>query len=521
MGGKYLVTTFGCKVNQYESQLLRETCESAGWQPAQPAETADLVIVNTCAVTADALSDGRRVVRRLTRDRRTRVVVVGCGASAQPNSLNTIDGVIAVWGHDTDVRANLRALLPTLSTNPQQSSSGSPGFVACDGERTDENGYEQWMIAAETANLQLATPPRRYSSPRMMESPLPVVNTGDSLSETVHRFEGRARAYVKVQDGCDAHCTYCIIPSLRTQLRSKPIETVVREVRQLTQSGHREVVLTGIFLGAYGCDTAIRRRQTTRPSSLARLVDAVSRIEGLDRLRLSSLEPGDVSDELLDVLANRRACVPHLHLPLQSGSPDVLRRMNRQYTVDQFIDMVRRVRTALDRPAITTDIIVGFPDESDRDFEASVEMARYAEFCKIHAFPFSPREGTAAAKWTRQFVHGSLVRQRMSRLAEVERETSYAFRSRFAGHTERVIVESGEPPRERESNILARLDSNSSSGTPVRFGHSDRYFPVYFQSASARPGDPVSVLINRVTPGRTHGELTSSRRIPLTVVQSV
>jgi threonylcarbamoyladenosine tRNA methylthiotransferase MtaB len=217
-------------------------------------------------------------------------------------------------------------------------------------------------------------------------------------------------------------------------------------------------------------------------------------VEGLERLRLSSLEPADVDDALLSVLRSHGCCVPHVHLPLQSGSARILRRMNRQYSRDDFVRLIDRVRGALDRPAITTDMIVGIPGETEADFASSMEIARYAEFCKIHVFPFSAREGTAAARWETAFVEPRLVRERAQRLAELEAELSLRFRTRFVGETERVIV---------ERHPMA--DPSERQRPSLRSGRADRYFEVRFEDAGAEPGDLVHVRIDRVTPARTHG----------------
>jgi len=328
----------------------------------------------------------------------------------------------------------------------------------------------------------------------------------------IQGFDDHQRAFLKVQDGCDAHCTYCIIPRLRPDLRSKPIEVAVTEARELVRHGHKEIIVTGIFLGAYGHETAIRRRFGGDGAPLADLVAALADVTGLERLRLSSLEPGDVSEALLDVLASRPNCVPHLHLPLQSGSETVLRRMNRQYTRDDYAAMLDRVRARLDRPAITTDVIVGFPGETGADFEASVEIARHAGFCKIHAFPFSPRKQTAAARWHTAFVPAKEIQARLRTLAAVEADESLQFRRKFMGRTERVIVEASCPGDEDPCR-------------PLHHGRSDRYFRVHFEddphdAIGVAEGDMVSVRIDRVTPGRTVGTVLrpDSTNYPLPVL---
>jgi threonylcarbamoyladenosine tRNA methylthiotransferase MtaB len=295
---------------------------------------------------------------------------------------------------------------------------------------------------------------------------------------------GHQRAFLKVQDGCDAHCTYCIIPTLRPGMWSKPVEDVVTEAQRLVDAGHVEIVLSGIFLGAYGYQTALRRRQPERASPLGELVKVLcTRVRGLRRLRLSSLEPGDLNDELLGVLRSHEQVVPHLHLPLQSGSDHLLHRMNRQYTRDDFLRMIERVNNAFDRPAITTDIIVGFPGETDDEFAHTLDVVDASKFIHIHAFRFSPRPGTAAARWTADVVHGPVVNERIDTLRARAAEHSYSFRRSFVGETARILVEQGQP----------------------RHGRCERYFDVHVDDEDVRPGDFLDVRIDRVTPTRTFG----------------
>lgn len=502
MRGKYRITTLGCKVNQYESQQLRQVLEHAGWQPAGPCEQADLAVVNTCAVTATALRRSAQYVRREARGGRTAVIVVGCGAAADSRRFRDIQGVCTVVGHDVDVPAALQLVLDQDSQPTGRPDNFTETPAGSTVEPAPAVRYDESMMPAVPAFLpDTASADARSTFRQIMLPDLPLVKQTESLTARIEQFDGHERAFLKIQDGCDAYCTYCIIPRLRPTLRSKPVEVAVAEARQLVESGHVEIILTGIFLGAYGRDTAIRRRFNRGRSPLADLVDAVARVEGLERLRLSSLEPGDVHDALLDVLALHQNCVPHLHLPLQSGSAEVLRRMNRQYTRDDYVAMIERVRQVLDTPAISTDIIVGFPGETDADMDASVEVARFAEFCKIHAFAFSPRAGTAAARWARQFVPPKLAQERMSYLAQVEAETSLAYRRRLVGRLERVLVED-QPAHGRGSRTPSRL----------HYGRADRYFTVHFEADDARPGDFVHVRIERVSPNRTHGTLVAPER---------
>ena len=310
------------------------------------------------------------------------MIVTGCWATSDREAAAALPGVDAVVGHHEDVAAELSRLL------------------------------DLWQGSRDEAPREEVRPQAGIRPPRAGSS------GSSSLPLLGHRQTGRQRAYLKIQDGCDAHCTYCIIPTLRPALWSKPVEDAVEEATRLTAAGHVEVVLTGIFLGAYGQPTALRRRQApAEVTPLARLIDALcTEVSGLRRLRLSSLEPGDLTPGLLAALRTHEQVVPHFHLPLQSGSDALLRRMNRQYTRGDFLRMVGRVRAAFDRPALTTDVIVGFPGETDEEFARTVEVVDEAAFIHVHAFSYSPRPGTAAARWTGQYVRGPVVNDRIDRL---------------------------------------------------------------------------------------------------------
>jgi threonylcarbamoyladenosine tRNA methylthiotransferase MtaB len=305
------------------------------------------------------------------------------------------------------------------------------------------------------------------------------------------RQGGHQRAFLKVQDGCDAHCTYCIIPRLRPGLWSKPIDDAVEEARRLVAAGHREIVLTGIFLGAYGQETALRRRQVGRTAGpLGDLVDALcTRVSGLRRLRLSSMEPLDVTAELIAIMRSHPQVVPHFHLPLQSGSDVLLRRMNRQYGRGDYLRMVDQLRAAFDRPAITTDVIVGFPGESDAEFERTVEVVERVGFIHVHAFSFSPRPGTAAARWTREFVRGPVVNRRIERLREMSEAQSMEFRRGFVGEEVEVLVEQDE------------------AAAGLRHGRCERYFAVHFEGDGLAVGMAARVRVDRVTATHSLGTL--------------
>ena len=511
MAAKYQLATLGCKVNQYETEQVREVLESIGFRPVERGQRADLAVVNTCAVTSTALAKSRQAIRRLAGKGQTPVIVIGCGAAADRERLREIAGVLAVIGHDVDVAVEIRKLLvDRLDHAPTPGADGPLGSQQPVSPRQPAGKDQVWMRppSATRGHHNSARPPKE-PTPAIIPTALPIVNTLATLGPPISGFFGHQRAFLKVQDGCDAFCTYCIIPRLRPTLRSKSVDDAVAEARELVRAGHKEIVVTGIFLGAYGRETALRRRFDRRTAPLNRLLAALAGVDGLERLRLSSLEPGDVDDALLDVLAAHDVCVPHLHLPLQSGSADVLRRMNRQYNLDDYEGMIDRVRSRLDRPAISTDIIVGFPGETDADFDASVNMAKKVGFCKIHIFPFSPREHTAAARWHRQFVAAPVVKERKRRLADVERDCSLDYRRQFLGEVERVIVE-GE----------GAFDGAAAAWQAMRRGRADRYFEVYFEAEGLLPGEVADVRIDRITPDRTHGTYLPrhARTLPLSVL---
>ena len=357
--------------------------------------------------------------------------------------------------------------------------AGTPAGVRTDGSKAE---------TSEKVNLQI------YA---LSVDPRPKIPRGTtSLPLLGERQTGRQRAFLKVQDGCDAHCTYCIIPRLRPTPWSKPVDDAVEEARRLVAAGHVEIVLTGVFLGAYGQTTALRRRRAPGSEPLAQLVRSLCTcVPGLRRLRLSSLEPGDLTAELVEVLRDHPQVVPHFHLPLQSGSDALLRRMNRQYTRCDFLRMIDRVRDAFDRPALTTDVIVGFPGESDNEFARTLEVVDGAGFIHVHAFSFSPRPGTAAARWTDNFVRGPVVNERIGLLRRRAADHSLAFRRQFVGETAEVLVE------QDQSRIKAGPH-----------GRCERYFDVQFDHADVRPGDFVRVRVDEVSPDHTRGTCLSVER---------
>ncbi len=462
----FIVHTVGCKVNQYETQAVAALLQDSGLAPADAAardEPIALIVVNTCCVTSRAAAKSRQAIRRAVKqNRRADVLILGCCATQGSEALRQAalqagcTGHVHVAGHRHDVAAcagdcatllgerdlSNRRVFDGTSQPTEKPSRRDRGRGTTVPSTTGCVGNEGWMRAAHPALPAGVRPGTACPSiPMRPDSPPGVKeNLGTAGLPAIEAFAGRQRAIVKVQDGCDAYCTYCIVPHVRPNLWWRPEDEILREVETLTRHGHKEAVLCGVNLGAYGHHTAIRRRWT-RPSALPGLLRRVAAVEALWRVRISSLDVSDVTDELLHVFTDCHKVAPHLHLPLQSGSTRILRRMNRQYTAAQFLETVGQVRRRLELPAVTTDVLVGFPGETDEDFAATTDLARRAAFSKIHIFPFSPRPGTAAWKWRRQAPPTGVIRKRCARLAELEAETARAYRERFIGRTEEVLVE--------------------------------------------------------------------------------
>src|SRR5262245_9374586 len=375
---KLRTLTLGCKVNQYETEYVREGLLGIGYEDAAADEPAELCVVNTCTVTSEGDAKSRQAIRRVARrNPGAKIVVMGCYATRAPEEVAALPGVSQVV---TDKRE-----LPDLL--------GRFGV-------TD-------------------------------------IPTG------ISGFGRRHRAYVKVQDGCLLRCSFCIIPHVRPQLTSRPMEHILDEVHRLVDRGYREVVLTGIHLGHYGVDWN-RYAPKDQWIRLSHLVRRIAALPGDFRVRLSSIEATEVTRELIDVMADHPDKVaPHLHISMQSGSDSVLRRMRRRWGSRRFIDRCRLVQEQLDRPAITTDLIVGFPGETDAEFAETIDAARAVGFSKIHIFPFSPRRGTPAATMPNQ-VPKHVQQERTRELASVETELRDRYYRSLLGRQLRVLVETNE-----------------------------------------------------------------------------
>jgi threonylcarbamoyladenosine tRNA methylthiotransferase MtaB len=368
------LATLGCKVNQYETQLVKEALEQGGFREAGDGEAADLCVVNTCTVTAEGDAKSRKMIRQLARHNPgTRTIVMGCYATRDPDAVAGLPGVFEVV---TDKRE-------------------LPDVLARQGVADIPSG--------------------------------------------ISGFEGRKRAYVKVQDGCLLRCTYCIIPQVRPGLRSRSPDDIEQEVRRLVHNGYREIVICGIHVGHYGVDTT-RAKSDRPPFRLWHLFRRLDQIPGEWRMRLSSIEANEIGDDFIRAAADCEHLCHQFHPALQSGSDAVLSRMRRRYRVSRFLEKLDRIRDVMPDTAFTTDVIVGFPGETDAEFGKTVEVCRRAQFMKIHIFPYSPRKGTPAAT-AADHVPPEIRRQRSARLSGVERELARDYYRQLVGRSLEVLVE--------------------------------------------------------------------------------
>jgi threonylcarbamoyladenosine tRNA methylthiotransferase MtaB len=370
---KVALDTIGCKLNQAEMELLARQLAGVGYQLVSPADEADIYILNTCTVTHTADSKSRHRLRLAhRRNPDALVVVTGCYAQRAPRELAQIEGVSLVLGN------NEKAYLPLLLR--ESGCMGSPVTI--------------------------------------------------QEGSTINHYPGfRTRALVKVQDGCNSFCAYCIVPLVRGREKSSSVDQVVDEVRHRVAQGYKEVVLTGVKIGAYDYDGV----------NLKGLLERLLNETGVDRLRLSSLQPWEISPELIELWRDQRLC-PHFHLSLQSGSNGVLSRMKRGYSVSDYEQSVSLIRALLPEAAITTDIMVGFPGETEEEFEEGYDFCRRVEFARIHVFSYSPRQGTQAAQLPHQ-VNDRVKKERSQKMLALAKESTQNFSQQFLGRTMPVLFE--------------------------------------------------------------------------------
>jgi len=382
------VYTLGCRLNHAESGSLAGSLATLGFHVVGEDPTADLCIINTCAVTHEAEVQFHALLRRVLRaNPNAFIVVTGCLAQIDVERLRTVPGIDLIAGADH------KMVLPAL--------------------------IQKTPMIKRDAPLIFHT--RRI---RQDDFTIPVPATYDSLT----------RPNIKIQDGCNFFCSFCIIPYTRGRERSRPLSDVMMEAEIWAKQGHREIVLTGVNLGQYRAEG----------NDLADLIDALSTINGLDRIRISSIEPTTVSDRILDQMAASRKLCPHLHLPLQSGSNAVLSNMGRHYTREAYIDFVKRAYESIPDLGLGTDVMVGFPGETENDFEQTVQLIEALPFSYLHIFPFSERKGTRLHRMSLAPVDPRIIKARVKRLHDLSREKKTAFYRQYLGKSVEVLFEQAD-----------------------------------------------------------------------------
>ncbi len=409
------IATLGCKVNQFESEALMASLEQKGYALVPFGEGADITIVNTCTVTHRADFQSRQLIRRGLRSNATSLVIVtGCYAQVASETLAKMEGVQYLFGN-----------------------------------------REKFQIPDLLPSMQKGELPRVQVTPIQEEKLF--------LDVPLHSFHRHTRAFLKIQDGCNALCSYCIVPSARGGSRSLPPERVMEHLRVLKDRDYKEVVLTGIHIGSYGLDL-------TPPTSLEKLLRHLENEETPERIRLSSIEPMDFSEGLISILSQSNKICPHLHIPIQSGDDEILRRMNRVYQRTFLSDLMERLHEKIPMLSIGADVIVGFPGETEEKFESTYRLIESLPLSYLHVFPFSRRKGTSASQFSHQ-VDAGKIKKRGGKMRELGKQKRQAFYRQFLQQELTVLVEGRKGGEDGRCKGLSRnyipvlfIDENRSAG---------------------------------------------------------
>jgi threonylcarbamoyladenosine tRNA methylthiotransferase MtaB len=376
--------TLGCKVNQYETEAISEIFENSGYRIIDFEDKADVYVINTCTVTSLSDRKSRQMIRKAKKKNDDAIIaVIGCYAQTSPEEVGSIPGVNLIIG--TKERRNIIEYIHQIEENRDQLN--------------------------------------------IVEN---IMNTRDFEELQIDLYKEKTRAFLKIQEGCSQFCAYCIIPYARGPIRSREPENVLKEVKKLAENGFKEVVLTGIHLASYGKDI--------KNTSLIEIIKNIHDIPGIERIRIGSIEPNTITTEFIQVAATLEKLCPHFHISLQSGCDETLKRMNRKYTSLEYRKAVESLRKNLTDIAITTDVIVGFPGESDEEFLQTVDFLNKISFAQMHIFKFSPRKGTPAANFKEQ-VPSEIKEQRSKILLELSKENRIKYLNNYIGRTMLVLFE--------------------------------------------------------------------------------
>lgn len=372
------IYTLGCKVNAYESEYIASLFRNRGYTIASFDEDCDVYVINTCTVTNNSDKKDKKIINHV---RNKNACVVVCGCFVESHKDYNFDGIDIVIGNHN--KSNIVDLVEDYFINKKQIKLIDNNIMRV--------GFEDMEITT---------------------------------------FESRTRAFVKIQDGCENYCSYCIIPFVRGRCRSKDKDKVISEITALVNNGYKEIVLTGIHTGNYGSDLGIK---------FSSLLKEILEIPNLERLRISSIEITELDDEFFKLLNNPILC-NHLHIPLQNGSNRILDLMNRKYTKEEFYEIVKRIRSVREDISLTTDVIVGFPGETDDDFNENVDFIRKVGFSKVHVFPYSKRDGTKASRMDNQ-IDPNTKKKRTKQLLDISLELESNYYNSFIGKNEKVLIE--------------------------------------------------------------------------------
>lgn len=447
--------TLGCKVNSYETDGMEKLFQEAGYRITEFSEKASIYVINTCTVTNIADRKSRQMLHKAKKNNPDGIVVaVGCYAQASKETLEIDEAIDIVVGN------NQKKNIVSIVENYMNDGSENEAVININ----QEQEYEELTI--------------------------------ESVGE-------KTRAYIKIQDGCNQFCSYCIIPYARGRVRSRKAEDVIEEVVRVADKGYKEVVLTGIHLSSYGIDfrkqeafaqikiedeniTGVdyqANRKEYHNKELLQLIIDISNIDGVERIRLGSLEPRIITEEFAGSLAKNKKFCPHFHLSLQSGSNGTLKRMNRRYTAEEYYEKCELLRRHFENPAITTDVIVGFPGETKEEFEESKEFVKQVSFAQMHIFKYSKRKGTKAETMPDQ-VQESVKQERSNQLIEIGARLNKEYKQHFMDRIEKILVE-------EEIEI---------DGEKYQIGHNERYLKIAFSSEKN--------YVNEIVQGKITGDLT-------------
>ncbi|MGM0436987.1 MAG: tRNA (N(6)-L-threonylcarbamoyladenosine(37)-C(2))-methylthiotransferase MtaB [Bacillota bacterium] len=394
--------TLGCKVNQYETEGMINLFKKSGYEVVNFQDEADYYIINSCTVTNQAASKSRKRVRRAKRrNPEAKVVMVGCYPQAFTSEVEEIKEVDYIIG-----------------------SSGKKNIV----ELLEKKENEDNIFLSEMKEFD---------------------NIQKFEDMHLNEINERTRANIKIEDGCNQFCSYCIIPYARGPIKSRESESIIKEIKKLINKDIKEIVLTGTHLGKYGLDK-------NKKNQLSKLVEKIVQIKGDFRLRLSSIEVTEIDSKLIYLIKESQKLCSHLHLPLQNGSNAILRAMNRPYTVEEFSKVINILRNEIPDIAITTDVIVGFPGESDKDFERTINFVKKINFSRLHVFPFSPRQGTPAADMEPK-IPDPIKKKRRNKLIEINKKLMKNYQSKFINKVKRVVIEEN---RDSKTGMLTGVTDN-------------------------------------------------------------